>query len=143
MDAILELDGTKILFGGVPLKDHSIPAIYGSWTPTAVYVPLKHFRGKKARKLLTTELFGPFQLVTDYSSSEEQKVLDIMESIPHHLTAAVVSNDVQFSERILGNSVNGTCYQGLRGRTTGAPQNHWFGPCGDPRGAGIGTPYAI
>ena len=26
---------------------------------------------------------------------------------------------------------------------TGAPQNHWFGPAGDPRGAGIGTPEAI
>ena len=28
-------------------------------------------------------------------------------------------------------------------RTTGAPQNHWFGPAGDPRGAGIGTREAI
>ncbi len=26
---------------------------------------------------------------------------------------------------------------------TGAPQNHWFGPAGDPSGAGIGTPEAI
>ena len=25
----------------------------------------------------------------------------------------------------------------------GAPQNHWFGPAGDPRGAGIGTPEAV
>ena len=32
---------------------------------------------------------------------------------------------------------------GPRARTTGAPQNHWFGPAGDPRGAGIGTPEAI
>jgi len=39
--------------------------------------------------------------------------------------------------------VNGTTYTGIKGRTTGAPQNHWFGPCGDPRGAGIGTPEAI
>jgi 1-pyrroline-5-carboxylate dehydrogenase len=31
----------------------------------------------------------------------------------------------------------------MRARTTGAPQNHWFGPSGDPRGAGIGTPEAI
>jgi 1-pyrroline-5-carboxylate dehydrogenase len=31
----------------------------------------------------------------------------------------------------------------MRARTTGAPQNHWFGPCGDPRAAGIGTPEAI
>ena len=26
---------------------------------------------------------------------------------------------------------------------SGAPQNHWFGPAGDPRAAGIGTPEAI
>ena len=73
---------------------------------------------------------------------------------------------------ILGHTVNGTTYVGLRARTTGAPQNHWwveknpdiycflflfswkwnydakwyvvrFGPAGDPRGAGIGTPEAI
>jgi 1-pyrroline-5-carboxylate dehydrogenase len=31
----------------------------------------------------------------------------------------------------------------MRARTTGAPQNHFFGPAGDPRGAGIGTPKAI
>jgi 1-pyrroline-5-carboxylate dehydrogenase len=42
--------------------------------------------------------------------------------------------------KILENTVNGVTYQGNRARTTGAPQNHWFGPCGDPRGAGIGTP---
>lgn len=46
-------------------------------------------------------------------------------------------------DNILGRTVNGTTYAGLRARTTGAPQNHWFGPCGDPRGAGIGTAEAI
>lgn len=39
--------------------------------------------------------------------------------------------------------MNGTSYTGIRGRTTGAPQNHWFGPSGDPRGAGIGTPEVL
>lgn len=42
--------------------------------------------------------------------------------------------------QVLAHTVNGTTYAGIRGRTTGAPQNHWFGPSGDPRGAGIGTP---
>ena len=60
IDAILELDGSELLFGGVPLKNHSIPAIYGSYEPTAIKVPLKHFRGKKKRDLICTELFGPF-----------------------------------------------------------------------------------
>jgi 1-pyrroline-5-carboxylate dehydrogenase len=45
--------------------------------------------------------------------------------------------------QVLANTVNGTTYAGIRARTTGAPQNHWFGPAGDPRAAGIGTPEAI
>lgn len=28
-------------------------------------------------------------------------------------------------QEVLGKSVNGTTYAGLRARTTGAPQNHW------------------
>lgn len=61
----------------------------------------------------------------------------------HHLTAAVVSNDIHFVQHVLGSTVNGTTYAGRRARTTGAPQNHWFGPAGDPRGAGIGSAEAI
>jgi 1-pyrroline-5-carboxylate dehydrogenase len=45
--------------------------------------------------------------------------------------------------QVLGSTVNGTTYTGICARTTGAPQNHWFGPAGDPRGAGIGSPEAI
>jgi len=67
----------------------------------------------------------------------------ILERISHHLTAAVVSADVGFQQAVLAATVNGTTYCGMRARTTGAPQNHWFGPAGDPRGAGIGTPEAI
>lgn len=65
------------------------------------------------------------------------------ERMSHHLTAAVVSNDAIFTNGVLANTVNGTTYAGLMARTTGAPQNHWFGPCGDPRGAGIGSIEAI
>jgi hypothetical protein len=32
IDAVLELEGSKLLFGGKPLSEpHSIPAIYGSY----------------------------------------------------------------------------------------------------------------
>lgn len=72
-----------------------------------------------------------------------QRVLNTLEELEHHLTAAVVSNDSDFLNEILPNTVNGTTYAGRRARTTGAPQNHWFGPSGDPRGAGIGTTEAI
>lgn len=60
IDSVLELDGAELLFGGSPLRNHTIPPIYGSYEPTAIKVPLKHFRGSKKRALITTELFGPF-----------------------------------------------------------------------------------
>ena len=83
------------------------------------------------------------QVITTYTDEQEHLVLEACERMSHHLTAAVVSNDPRFQNRILGATVNGTTYCGWRARTTGAPQNHWFGPAGDPRGAGIGSPYAI
>ena len=70
---------------------------------------------------MTTELFGPFQVVTEYGNPQLEQVLDICESIPHHLTAAIVSNDPLFCDRVLGETVNGTQYHGWRARTTGAP----------------------
>lgn len=83
------------------------------------------------------------QVVTEWKTGEEQKLIRLLEGMEHHLTAAVVSRDPQFQTLVLANSVNGTTYAGLRARTTGAPQNHWFGPAGDPLAAGIGSPEAI
>lgn len=61
----------------------------------------------------------------------------------NHLTAGVVSQDPVFVNKVLANTTNGVTYAGVRARTTGAPQNHWFGPGGDPRAAGIGTAEAV
>jgi 1-pyrroline-5-carboxylate dehydrogenase len=109
--------------------------------PTAVRVPLAEIDGNF--ELVTTELFGPFQIVVEYDDGELPEVLGILGRMTQHLTAAVVSRDVHFQNQVLGATLNGTTYCGMRARTTGAPQNHWFGPCGDPRAAGIGTPEAI
>lgn len=70
-------------------------------------------------------------------------MIGMIDDFANHLTAGVVSRDPEFCNKILANTVNGVTYSGIRARTTGAPQNHWFGPCGDPRGAGIGTKEAI
>lgn len=137
---LLEVPGSRVLFGGSPVKEpHQIPEIYGSYLPTAVFVPISEI--EKNFELVTTEVFGPFQVVTEWEDLSQ--VLRILELMENHLTAAVVSNDIQFLNEVLANTVNGTTYAGIRARTTGAPQNHWFGPCGDPRAAGIGTPEAI
>ena len=141
MEMILDLPGTKLLFGG-EVFESNIPEIYGSMKPTAIYVPIDLFtRSEKVFKLLTKEIFGPFQIITSYNDNNE--LLYTINKIEHNLTAAVVSNDLHFTNEILSNTINGTTYVGMNARTTGAPQNHFFGPAGDPRGAGIGTPEAI
>uniref|UniRef100_M1D6K2 P5CDH1 n=3 Tax=Solanum tuberosum TaxID=4113 RepID=M1D6K2_SOLTU len=140
---LLQIPGSRLLFGGEALQNHSIPKIYGAIKPTAIFVPLEEILKDEHYPLVTKEIFGPFQVVTEYKDNQLPLVLDALEKMHAHLTAAVVSNDILFLQKVIGNSVNGTTYAGLRARTTGAPQNHWFGPAGDPRGAGIGTPEAI
>jgi 1-pyrroline-5-carboxylate dehydrogenase len=142
IDAALSIPGTEVLFGGAELEDHRIPACYGAFQPTALRIPIGSLRGKNF-ELATRELFGPFQIIVSYSDDDIDFLLEILEKMENHLTAAIVSSDVEFQNRILSATLNGTTYCGLRARTTGAPQNHWFGPCGDPRAAGIGTPEAI
>jgi 1-pyrroline-5-carboxylate dehydrogenase len=137
------LPGARVLFGGKELENHKIPDKYGAVEPTAVYVPLEEMIKPENFEMCATELFAPFQVITYYNDDTLDLVLESLERMSHHLTAAVVSNDVEFQHKVLANTVNGTCYAGRRARTTGAPQNHWFGPAGDPRGAGIGTPEAI
>merc|ERR1712060_256130 len=117
---------------------------YGAMEPTAVFVPLEAMLAdEKVFKLATTELFGPFQVITSFKEGQLPMVLDLVNRMENHLTAGVVSNDHHFLEQVLGSTINGTIYAGIRARTTGAPQQHWFGPSGDPRSAGIHTPEAI
>ncbi|XP_047330347.1 delta-1-pyrroline-5-carboxylate dehydrogenase 12A1, mitochondrial [Impatiens glandulifera] len=143
VNSLLRIPGSKLLIGGKPLENHTIPKVYGAIKPTAVFVPLEEILKDENFELVTKEIFGPFQIITQYKDHQLQMVLDALERMHAHLTAAVVSNDPIFLQEVIGKSVNGTTYAGLRARTTGAPQNHWFGPAGDPRGAGIGTPEAI
>lgn len=91
----------------------------------------------------------PFRLSRSIKKDQLPLVLDALERMHAHLTAAVVSNDpifiqaspfchhhqlinlffsddndiTKWVQEVIGNSVNGTTYAGLRGRTTGAPQN--------------------
>jgi len=146
VEGLKRIPGARVLFGGVEINDgqHKIPRQYGAMRPTAVFVPLSSLMAKKEHlELATTEIFAPFQVVTEFEDGDIPAVLDVLEFVQNHLTAAIVSNDVAFQRLFQGRSVNGTTYVGLRARTTGAPQNHWFGPAGDPRAAGIGTREAI
>ena len=140
---LLQIPGSELVIGGKELEGHNIPSCYGAVSPTAVKVPIKEISEDSNFPLVTKEVFGPFQVVSTYKTSEIPLLLSLLERMSHHLTAACVSNDVQFQNLVLSCTVNGTTYCGRRARTTGAPQNHFFGPSGDPRGAGIGSKEAI
>ena len=142
IDSLLKITGSKLLLGGKELTNHSIPSVYGSLEPTALQIPIEAFLTDDFKKI-TKEVFGPFQIVVVYTDKEIGLVKNALEKITQNLTAAIVSNDAFFQQDLLANTVNGTTYTGMKARTTGAPQNHWFGPSGDPRSAGIGTPEAI
>jgi len=142
INGLLKIPGAKVLFGNETLESHNIPSVYGSLKPTAVEVPVEQLMTEHF-DLITSEVFGPVQVVVNYKHDQLPIILETLEKIPLHLTAAVVCNDPLFLQQVLGLTVNGTTYAGIRARTTGAPQNHWFGPAGDPRSAGIGTPEAI
>jgi len=143
IDACLSIPGASLAWGGKPLEGHTIPECYGAVQPTAVRVPIASFKDPDNFKVLITELFGPFQILVDWKDGELEDVLHILNSMENHLTAGVVSNDVHFLQHVLANTISGTTYGGVRARTTAAPQQHWFGPSGDPRAGGIHTPEAI
>ena len=142
IESLLRISEAECLFGGKELNKHSIPQIYGSIQPTAIKIPIRELLGKNFIQI-TKEVFGPFQVIIVYENNDLDIVKECLEQISQNLTAAIVSNDMHFQQELLANTVNGTTYTGMLARTTGAPQNHWFGPSGDPRSAGIGTPEAI
>ena len=78
-----------------------------------------------------------------YTSIDNTQVIGALNIMQNHLTAGIVSNDPQFLNYVLANTISGTIYAGLLARTTAAPQQHWFGPSGDVRAGGIHTKEAI
>ena len=137
VNKLLKIKGAKLWFGNKKIVNK---INLGFIEPTAVYIPISEINEENIN-LVTREIFGPVQVVTSYSNIND--VLKICETMNDNLTAAVVSNNPKFINYVLANTINGTTYIGEKARTTGAPQNHWFGPCGDPRAAGIGSPEAI
>ncbi|KAK6920826.1 Aldehyde dehydrogenase domain [Dillenia turbinata] len=181
MNKLLQIPGSKLLFGGKPLENHCIPPIYGAIKPTAIYVPLEEILKDSNFDLVTKEIFGPFQIITKYMHDQIPLVLNALEKMHAHLTAAVVSNDLMFLQArktmIVGlsimkysdqvkydplaiHTVNLACFDNYRKSLAilsmeplmldyAREQRElpkiigMFGPAGDPRGAGIGTPEAI
>lgn len=140
INKLVSLKNSRLLFGGKVLNFTKVPKEYGIIEPTAILVDFNDINENNIN-LITKEVFGPVQIIMLYDNINS--VIDFVNSLDHHLTAAIVSNNPKFVNYVSGRTINGTTYTGLRARTTGAPQNHFFGPGGDPRGAGIGTKEAI
>ena len=120
-EALASLPGAYVAFGGKELEGNTAPPQYGCIEPTAVYVPLDQILASEENfALATKEVFGPFQVITSFDDASEELVLEACERMTNHLTAAVVSNDPRFQERVLGSTVNGTTYCGRKARTTGS-----------------------
>ena len=67
------------------------------------------------------------QVITSYTDDQLPLVLQLVNRMANHLTAGIVSNDQHFLNEVLGNTISGTIYAGIRARTTAAPQQHWYG----------------
>lgn len=142
IDRVLNIPGTKLLFGGEPLGDIIIPQCYGFFQPTAILVPLKQIESNF--KVVTTELFGPFQIVVEWETREDlDLIIKIFNRMSNHLTAGIVDQDIDFLNYVSARTVNGTTYVGINAVTTGAPEWLHFGPAAHPAGAVIGTPEGI
>jgi 1-pyrroline-5-carboxylate dehydrogenase len=61
---LASIPGARILFGAHELPQHTIPKQYGAVAPTAVFVPLAELLKPANYEHCTTEIFGPFQVVT-------------------------------------------------------------------------------
>ena len=81
MTALKQIPGARVLFGGELLDPatHKIPAVYGSFQPTAVFVPLEQMMKPQHFNVCTTETFGPFQVVTSYNDSQLDTVIAALE----------------------------------------------------------------
>ena len=77
---------------------------------------MQEFQKAEHFKTCTREIFGPFQVIVEYQDQDLNVILDCLERMSAHLTAAVVSKDVLFQQKVLAHTVNGTTYCGIRGK---------------------------
>ena len=79
VQTILQIPGSYIICGGNELESHDIPEIYGAVEPTAIFVPLEEMIKDENFELCVTELFAPFQIITEYKDANVDLVLEACE----------------------------------------------------------------
>ena len=78
-------------------------------------------KGGKLGYLVTKDSYTDFEIRAEFWADEDCNSGLFMRCQDRNKvgTAAVVSNDILFQNKILGTTVNGTTYCGIRARTTG------------------------
>jgi len=147
VDAIAAIPGAELLFGGKSLSGHSIPDCYGAFEPTAVRVPLSAVAGEHFG-LVTTELFGPFQVIVTWGDDDLPTVLNILERIQfpkrrfgcdcerHDLLRHQGTNDRRTAKSLVWSGWRSTR---CRYRYARSDQYHLEPPSGNYRGPGTAT----
>ena len=109
VDALLRVEGARLLFGGRELEGHTIPPQYGAFEPTAVFVPLEAMvRDAGVFALATTEVFAPVQVVTRYGDASVDDVLGMLERMGAHADARRRRRgaSLEFPDRLTGPSAS-------------------------------------
>ncbi len=63
-------------------------------------MPIEQFVKPEFFSVCTTEIFGPFQVVVEYDDAQLDLVLAALENTEAYLTAAIVSRDIQFQNKV-------------------------------------------
>lgn len=91
VEKLKKLPGASVAFGGRELEGHTIPERYGAIQPTAVFVPLAELVKPENFDLVTTEVFGPLQVLSAQSTySGHRKVRMAAPTALHQLLEAPV-----------------------------------------------------
>ncbi|XP_026189882.1 delta-1-pyrroline-5-carboxylate dehydrogenase 12A1, mitochondrial [Cyclospora cayetanensis] len=111
IDALLNLEGASLLFGGSSISGTAVPPAFGLYQPTAVRLPLQLLlKDPAARVLATTEIFGPLQV--NVTSNRAVWLLPLLISRRSSVNAAIVG----VSERLSSGEISAPCRLEADGR---------------------------
>ena len=79
IERLLSIPGSYLVFGGKELENHKIPKMYGAVEPTAVFVPLSEMLKEENFESCVSELFAPFQVLTEFEDDTLDQVLEACE----------------------------------------------------------------
>ncbi|OEH75694.1 aldehyde [Cyclospora cayetanensis] len=118
-------DQDAYALSGQKCSAQSLLLIHRNWVSAGFLDRIKALASRRSVDDLTIspllshtneEIQRHIDVVVEWGDGDEDALVALMESISHHLTAAVVSRNPETLNRFLGVSLNGTTYAGIRAR---------------------------